>query len=364
MILVNLLLAVLLTFAVDRIRKTITITLRTAPKNVQSFVRRLPLSAAVFLVVMTTIDFLVPHASAQEFFRTRTSPMLLVPFYGLIFFVVAGATNAVLNNALAEEAHLFERWFLPANATHQPHDHTWKRSRGILAVCLLFYVIIGAYINADFSLLPVSQPGIAIVVIVTTIAAAYARDGMRFAIARARKWHPWLEANVLGLLLASASVWITRTFEIEPGYLIGVPAAVFIASSSFEERAGPFEWAGLLGMLTVALIAWLLLPFVETADVIGDLLRLLILILIETCFFESLPLPYLAGETVYHWNKRVWALQCTLASFLALHLLSEPASAASELMSSPPHLMYIAFLVWFVVAAIVLVGYCRMRKYG
>lgn len=342
-------------------RVMLTAILPHAPHELKRFLRHLPLSIGVFLILVILWDVLVPMAGAKG---TAAAPFsgMLIPLYALLFFLVAGLTNFVCNNFIAAEAEALERFFRPgsAGAPGKNGGHSWKRSRAVLCLFFLLYAMVGAHINANFSLLPTAEPGIALVAFLTIIVAAYAKDGPRFLLAtHYYRFGTWLEANALGVLLALLSIWLTRTLHLAPGYLFGVPAGVFIASHLSDKHEGPFEWSGLLAMLSFAGVAWLLIPIASAAPVLQDFLKLLFVILLEACFFESLPFPYLAGASLYRWRRGVWALQCTVATFLVLHLLWNPGSTIGALVQSPPALTYVLLLGIYALAVCMILLYGR-----
>jgi hypothetical protein len=353
-LLFNLLLALLTALLFGITRDLLDRTLPNASPGVHLFLRRLPLSLAIFLALLGVRELLFPTVAAQGMASASPSPTLFVSLYALLFFVVAGITNFVCNNLIGSEAHALEQFFFPTKG--------WKRSKLLIFLFFLLYAAIGAHINTSFSLVPTLQTGIAFVALLTIIVAAYAKDGFRYAMAKHREWGPWLEANAVGLLFALLSVWLTRKLNLSPGYLFGVPAGVFIVHAVYSEREGPFEWAGLLVMLVVAFIAWLLLPFTAGAQVVHDFLKLLVVILVEACFFESLPFTYLAGGSVYRWRRLVWALQCTLVTFLVLQFLWNPSSTVGSLAASPPALTYVLLLCVYAIAVLGIVLYCRMIR--
>jgi hypothetical protein len=361
-ILINLLLAILTTLIFGGSILLLQSTLPLASAALKQFLQRLPLSLAVFLLLICLYNYFVPTVSAQEAINSVPSIGFLVPIYAVLFFIVAGMTNFVCNNLIAAEIQSLEKIFLPARMVQSEEHREWKRSWLFIIIFMLLYAAIGAHINISFSLLPISQPGIVFVAFITILFAAYAKDGLRYLLAKKNSWNAWLEANIIGILLAILSIWITRTIGLSPGYLFGVPAGVFIIGSAYNEREGRFEWYGLLSMLVVALCAWLLVPAVSHLQVVADFLRLLVIILIEACFFESLPFAYLAGGSLWRWKKWAWAIQCTLISFLVFHLLWNPSSTIGSLVKSPPTMTYVWLLGTYVTAVVLLAIYVKMSK--
>lgn len=362
---INLLIALLSTAVLGLSRLALDRVIPSAPAGVITFLRRLPVSLAIFLAIMLLKEILLPRALAQGFVNTLPSPAVVLPLYGIFFFVIAGITNFVFNNLLGSEGQALERLFLPVRRSRESgQPPAWRRSKLILIILFLLYAAIGSHINTAFSLLPTTQLGIVLIALSTIIIAAYCKDGIRFLFAKRFRWQPLLEANVLGILFALLSVWLTRTLGLAPGYLFGVPAGVIIVSNYYSRREGPFEWSGLLSMLVVAAIAWMLIPFASGAQVVEDFLKLLVIILLEACFFESLPFANLAGRSVYRWRRAAWVVQCTLATFLLLHLLWNPSSTIASLAASPPGMTYVVLLALYACVVALLFLYCKARRRG
>ena len=358
----NFLLACITVLLFFLMRMLSDMTLAIAPASVKLFLRRLPLSLGIFLVLVLLKELLIPTAFAQGG-AALPSPTIWVILYSILFFAVAGTTNFVCNNMITSEAKTLEKLFLPRKTSPQESEKkSWKQNLIFLFFFFVAYAIIGAHINTSFSVLPTAQPGIALIAFCTILVAAYCKDGFRFLYARQLRWNSWLEANALGILLALLSVWLTRSLGLSPRYLFGVPAGVVILSQYYAKREGPFEWFGLLTMLAVAGITWLILPFVSEVQVVHDFLKLLIVILLEACFFESLPFAYLSGGSVYRWRRTVWALQSLLTTFLVLQLLWNPSGTLYSLKSSPPGMTYIVLLGVYAAAVLALFLYCKARN--
>ncbi len=354
----NLLLALLTALVFVLLAGPLGIALLTAPKSAKSFLERLPLSIVVFVAGIVLWRWLVPAASAQGIASVLPSPAVLVPLYGIAFFLVAGVTNFVCNNMLTAEAGTLERFVLPAKAA----TGAWKRTTVAVACSTVLFAVVAAHIANGFSLLPLLQPGAAVLSLVAVVLATYSKDGLRYLLAKHRKWNPTFEANVLGVVLAALSVWLTRSLHLSPGYVFGVPIGLVIGVQLDSQREGWFELSGLFAMLCCAFAAWMLLLAVPAGSVGQNFLTFLVVMLVEGAFFESLPHRYLAGGPVYRWNKWAWGALCGMTTFLALHLLWNTSSTVASLEQSPPALTYVCVLAFYVVAVLALIAYCRWKR--
>lgn len=354
----NLLLALVTAAVFLLLAGPLAAALAFAPASVHGFLRRLPLSIGVFVGGFLLVRYLVPVAGAQGIAAVLPDPAVMVPVYGVLFFIVAGVTNFVCNNMLTAEAQTLERFVLPAKAA----TGAWKRTWIAVILSTLAFAIVGAHIASGFSLLPLDQPGAAVLSLAAVVIATYSKDGLRYVLAKYRRWNPTFEANVLGIVLAALSVLLTRELELSPGYIFGVPIGLVIGANLDARREGWFELAGLVAMLFCAFVAWLLLAAVPAQSVAQNFLTFLVVMLVEGAFFESLPHRYLAGGPVYRWKKWAWAALCAFTTFLALHLLWNTASTVATLEQSPPAVTYACILAMYVAAVLALIAYCNARR--
>ncbi len=354
----NLLLALVTALVFLLLSSPLAAALLIAPQHVKSFLQRLPLSIVVFIVLFLALRLLLPTANAQSFVAALPNPSVLVPLYGIAFFLVAGVTNFVCNNMLTAEATHLERFVLPEKAA----TGGWKRTTVAVVCATIIFAIVGAHIASGFSLLPFAQPGAALLTLLAVVIATYSKDGLRYIIAKHRRWSPTFEANVLGIVLAALSVVLTRSLELSPGYIFGVPVGLVIGANLDTKREGWFEFSGIGAMLACAFAAWLLLLAVPAHSVGQNFLTFLVVILVEGAFFESLPHRYLAGGPVYRWNKWAWGVLCGVCTFLALHVLWNTSSTVATLGQSPPALTYVSILAVYVVAVVALIFYCNWKK--
>lgn len=354
----NVLLALLTALVFVLLAGPLGVALLGAPKTVKSFLGRLPLSIVVFVAGAMLLRWFVPAASAQGIAALLPNPTVLVPLYGVAFFLVAGVTNFVCNNMLTAEAGTLERFVLPAKAA----TGSWKRTAVAVAGSTALFAVVAAHVANGFSLLPLAQPGAAVLSLVAVVLATYSKDGLRYVLAKYRRWDPTFEANVLGIVLAALSVWLTRSLHLSPGYVFGVPMGLVIGAHLDPRKEGWFELSGLFAMLCCAFVAWMLLLAVPAGSVGQNFLTFLVVMLVEGAFFESLPHRYLAGGPVYRWNKWAWGVLCGVTTFLALHLLWNTSSTVATLGQSPPAITYVCVLAMYVVAVLALIAYCGWRR--
>lgn len=299
---------------------------------------------------------LIPSAFAQGL-TAETVSMLRVPLWAGLFFIVVGTSNALLNNMLVSEGEAIDAFLATAFKRNLPiKKRTW-----FIILMILLYGIVGAFLNAQFSVLPSVQIGMAIVTILTVIVAGYTKDALRLLIAKKWKSSLWFHANILGLLLAILCVVITRQLHLNPGLIYGLPVGLFVALQSHKDE-GRLEFLSLLWMLLLACGIWFLTPIIEPYPVLLDFGNLLFIILIEGAFFELLPLNYLAGGAVFTWHKLLWALLFAGSVFFMFQTFLNPDSTISAIEESPPTLFALILLGCFSAGILILWAYVMLKR--
>lgn len=359
-ILINLFLALLMTivFAVSGIvmgRLTVT-----DAKRVQTLFDRLPLQVFLTLVILSILQFLIPDAHAQGFAGATSPSLLRIPLYAAVFFLVVGSSNYLFNNLVTSEGDRVHEWIVAHPLVRRMTGRTSGRlsTEGWLIIALFIaYGVIGAFINPQFHLIPSAQIGIALITTISVIVSGYLKDLVRFALARTWRFQAWFKANVAGLFIAVACIALSRSLALSPGYIYGAPIGLFIASSSYAKREGLFESLGMLGAMVIALLLWMLTPFTSSYQVLSDLCNLFFVIVAEHTFFEMLPLPYLAGGSIFRWRVLVWGIECVAILFLLLQTLFNPKGTMVGLAQSPPCVTTLLLLGCYTVGILLLWGW-------
>lgn len=314
--------------------------------RVKQILGRLPFQLALTLLLFWLLDAFIPDVSAQGFAGATSVSLLKIPLFAFIFFLVVGGSNFLFNNILTTEGDRFNTFVLSRFS-----GKSW-----FILVLVLVYGVIGAYINPEFRI-PEEQLGMAIIVILSIVLSACMKDVVLFLLARFWRLPSWFKANVSGLVVAAVCVIISRSFQLSPGYIYGIPVGVVIASTVYSKRESFFEFLGILWLLVLALIVWVLGSFLTNYPVPLDILNLLFVIMIEDAFLELLPLPYLAGGAIFRWRKLLWFLEFTLAAFLLFHTLFNPEGTIVNLEQSPPALSAVLLLGCYAAGVFLLWAY-------
>lgn len=303
---------------------------------VKRILGRLPLQAVITVLLLWLIQTLVPDASAQGFDLSSVS-LFQIPFYALAFFLVVGTSNYIFNNAINAEGDTFGQLVANRPFLSKFSNYAYLSAKKWFIVLLIIgYGILGAHINPEFSLLPGRQLGIILIVALSIVLSACLKDVMLYLMSRFWDMPGRFRANIAGFAIALVCIVLSRTLNLSPGYIYGVPVGLLILSTLYREREGYFEFLSIVWVLLLATIVWVAGSFVGPYEVLTDILNLFFVILVEDAFFEMLPLPYLAGGSIFRWRKVAWAVQFVTVVFFLFHTLFNPQGTIMNLAQEPP----------------------------
>jgi len=83
---------------------------------------------------------------------------------------------------------------------------------------------------------------------------------------------------------------------------------------------------------------------------------------VELSVFGMLPVRFLPGEKVYHWNRRVWAILLGIAVFGFVHILVNPRHGYLADATRTPMLTIVVLLLCFGLGSVVFWAYFRFRR--
>lgn len=287
----------------------------------------------------------------------------------IFFFLVVGTSNYVFNNIIeshGDAMHGFMERLPFVRACHRWYS-SWE-SRGrlhrwpVLLLLLATYAAIGAHVNASFSLLPSQNIGMALVTLVTLLISAYLNDLCKFVVALRWKLQSIAKPHLSGVVLAIACVIISRTMQVSPGYLYGIPVSLFILSALKQRDAGLLEFLGIVWMIAVALTTWGATPLLTDYQILHDFGNLLYVVLIEGIFFYLLPLGYLPGAAIFAWHKWVWGLLFSSNVFFLFHTLFNPNSTLGNLLKNTPARNTLLLLGIFAAGSLILWAILQLKK--
>ncbi len=361
----NALLALLITFIIGIGGEVLRRLSLGDPEMLRRLLGRLPLQAIATVLLFEFLTWLIPVASAQGTADTAASALLRVPFFAFLFLVVTGVSNGLLNALAESEGQTVKARLaaLPGVGWMQAFFARPEVRRAIwfVAILLVLYGIVGAYINPQFSLFPSQNLGIILVAVITVTAAAYTPDVLRFVVAKRWKSEAWFEGNIAGLLVALLCVYLSRTFQLSPGYIYGLPVGLFLLLRAGRNE-GLLEFLSLTWMLLISLILWAALPVFGPKPVLYDTANLLFIVLLEGVFFELLPLPSVAGGTIFQWRRAVWAALFFVVVFLLFQTLFHPEGTIATIQQSPSALFTLLSVGFYAAGIAILWGYMLWKK--
>ncbi len=174
------------------------------------------------------------------------------------------------------------------------------------------------------------------------------------------------------LIVGLACVLISRFANFQPGYLYGLIVGFFLAHGTDRAIEGRAKAVAAATTLVVALVAWVALIFLrqpgaggdEFATVLVQAAAVTVVVAgLENAVFAMLPLRFMPGEAVFHWNRRVWIVLMALGLFGFVHVLLNPAAGAGYLADSTrtSFITLVVLLALFGIASVAFWAYFRFR---
>jgi len=330
---------------------------RTYGKTFHEVITRLPKQLAFTLFLTWIFTIITPVVNAQGTGAPRGVSLLSIPIFAFTLFIVVGLSNTLFNNILVAEGERMNAFLVRLRPDTQLQRNTW-----FILILTLLYGIIGGYINPEFSILPSKEVGIILVTVFTIIVSTYAKDSIAFSLSKKLRYESWFQGHLAGLIIAIGCVVLTRNFDLDPGYIYGVPAGLIIGMQLSRKQEGLFETIGMVCVLVLTLIAWIVGSAMTDYPVLLDIVNLLFVILIEEAFLEMMPLPTLPGEVLYHWKKLVWFTLFVLVTFFMFHTLFNPEGTVTNLEQHPPAAVAVTLLACYAVGVFLLWGFLAWKR--
>lgn len=139
------------------------------------------------------------------------------------------------------------------------------------------------------------------------------------------------------LVLAFATVLISRIANLSPGYMYGIIGTFVFTSALTIEDEGRMEARGAVGLLVLALVSWFArIPFEPTPGVplTGPLLVVnmalvgMFVVAVEGLVFGLIPISFMPGQKILAWSKWRWASLWGAGLALFAHVLVYPVTLA------------------------------------
>jgi hypothetical protein len=139
------------------------------------------------------------------------------------------------------------------------------------------------------------------------------------------------------LVLAGATVLISRLGNLSPGYMYGIIGTFVFTTALTKADEGRMEARGAVGLLILALGSWFArIPFEPTPGVplTGPLLVInmalvgMFVVAVEGLVFGLIPISFMPGQKILAWSKWRWALLWGAGLALFAHVLVYPVTLA------------------------------------
>ncbi len=138
------------------------------------------------------------------------------------------------------------------------------------------------------------------------------------------------------LILAAACVLITRVTGVQPGYVYGIIGGFTFGIALSADDQGRMAFRGMSILLIVGLVAWFArIPFEpavglvggDSGAVINQVLADIFIGAVQGTAIGLIPLKFLAGETLFSWNRWKWAVLWAAAILFFAHVVLYPVSS-------------------------------------
>jgi MFS family permease len=281
--------------------------------------------------------------------------VLLMPFPSQLF-------NSTLENHEDE----VRRWFRldRLGGTAASVGAFWASWPGVIVFTLiaaLLYGFLDPTFGTDLASLATFLGMLVGIVLVT---AAFA---VPVVIAHRRhEDRPTIKVVPLSLLIGVACVLLSRLTGFQPGYLYGLLIGLAFARELSATEDGRATAIGAALMLAVAFGSWLLLGWLPEGEgfgisVVRTALAALMVAGLEGVVFGLLPMRFLPGESLYRWNRVLWAALLGIGGFAFFHILINPASGYLSDTSRTPLFTVLALLIGFSLASVAFWAWFRLR---
>lgn len=251
----------------------------------------------------------------------------------------------------------------------RPKPEFWTTLRGV-TLFLSLTALLGSFLDPTFG--PDTQSLATFLGLTAGLIVTLAAFGLPVAFTFRRSAIPFLVRALPGTLIVGvACVLISRLTDFQPGYLYGL--VIGVAARELSVAAPPRTVAiGTATTLVVALLAWVALLFVAPLASVTDAglgilalqtaLATVLVAGLEGVFFGMLPVRFLPGETVFSWNRRVWAALFGIATLGFLLIVMNPASGYLADGTRTPMFTILALLLFFGIGSVAFWAYFRFRR--
>jgi hypothetical protein len=284
-------------------------------------------------------------------FDISLAPADVARSIGITTFIMLllGAPTPIFNSTLATNRALIERYARRKRprALRRPGGKAsplgritrqlvaWSHTRTGLVLYLCLAALLYAFLDATFPFQNAARTfgttlfGIAVGTAVSQVPG-------ELYVRRRYKARGKVKVALWTLVLAAACVLITRLTGVQPGYVYGIIGGFTFGIALTADDQGRMAFRGMSILLVVGLAAWFArIPFEpsvgvvsgDTGAVVNQVLAEVFIGAVQGTAIGLIPLKFLAGETLFSWNRRRWAVLWGAAILFFAHVVLYPVSS-------------------------------------
>jgi hypothetical protein len=278
-------------------------------------------------------------------------------FLAILMALIFGVTSTVLGNMLRDEEPRIQAWLKAVGiqklVAWVGRAFSWTLggrvkqgclSLPLVALIIALYGIIFAALERGTSILSREGVFLAVAMAFSVGLVSFSGDIARRILARLWREKSRFNLYPANLFVAVLTVVFSRLLNLSPGVVFGTPggADVDIPAAKRERREV------MLTMLDAPIAARLVDTVAGILTPVQNTGLILFMVALETLFFESLPLAYGTGRTIFRWNKVVWGVIFVPIAFLFNHTLLNPQSGFLDSFFEPN-----VYVLWALIFALV-----------
>jgi hypothetical protein len=294
----------------------------------------LTLALASLLIVLAAATIFNSTLKENAGWFTATASRLPRP--GLPFIAVTGALGAIPGR-------------LSRNSLVYPLS--------LLALTALIYSALDPHFGFNESSLVL----LLALMVALTLTTFLAEGGKVLFSTRALGVPAAIRAYPVAILIAAASVGLSRLVELNPGVIFGFVAAAALAPGGIGRREeGIVSFVPMLGLLTISLVALALVSPLRAiteggSDVWATLPETIAVAVFvggaESVLLAMIPLTFNDGQRVLSWSPLAWAAVTVPATFLFFHAIINRDGTFNSLSDNAGALVPLALAVSFLCIA-------------